>query len=310
MFLRYVARRIFLLVPVLVGVTILVFGLIHLAPGDPVVVIMGADYNAAAADRLRQELGLDKPIWVQYSIWLSRIVQGDLGRSLFQNAPVGPLIVERVPLTLQLAISGMVVAILVGLPLGILAATKPNTIWDHIGRVIALIGVSMPVYWWGLLLLVAFAVQLRWFPAGGSPAEFGVRALVLPALALGTSFAALIARTTRSSLLEVFTQDYVRTARAKGLQERMVIMRHALSNALIPIITVIGLQFGTLLGGAVLTETIFSLPGVGRLMIDSITRRDYPVIQGCVLVIALGFVLVNLMTDLLYGLVDPRVRLR
>jgi peptide/nickel transport system permease protein len=309
MYWRYVVRRIVFVLPVLLGVTLLVFGLIHLAPGDPVVVIMGADYSPQAADRLREELGLNEPLWSQYGIWLSRVVRGDMGRSLFQNVPVGSLIASRMPLTVQLALASMVIAILAGLPLGILAATRPNTPWDNLGRLAAMIGVSMPVYWWGLILLVVFAVSLRWFPAGGSPAEYGFQALVLPALALGTSFAALIARTTRSSLLEVLSQDYVRTARAKGLGERSVVALHALKNALIPIVTVVGLQFGTVLGGAVLTETIFTLPGVGRLMIDSIARRDYPVIQGCVLVIALGFVLVNLFTDLLYGYLDPRIRL-
>lgn len=310
MYWRYVARRLMLAVPVLVGVTVLVFGLIHLAPGDPVVVILGADYDAQTADRLRRDLGLDQPLWIQYGIWLSRMARGDMGSSLFQNAPVAPLILARIPLTLQLAFTGMAIAIGVGLPLGILAATRPNTLSDHVGRVVAMIGVSMPVYWWGLVLLVVFAVGLRWFPAGGSPNEFGPRALVLPAITLGTSFAALIARTTRSSLLEVMSQDFVRTARAQGLPERRVIAGHALKNALIPIITVIGLQFGALLGGAVLTETIFNFPGLGRLVVESITRRDYPVIQGCVLTISVVFVVVNLATDLFYGYVDPRIRLR
>ena len=309
MFTRYIIRRLLLLVPVLVGVTFLVFMITNLAPGDPVLVMLGPEYNPTTAAELREELGLDKSLPEQYLRWLGRAVQLDLGKDFISRRSVAEQIQERLPTTLLLALATMVVAILIGIPIGVLSATKPNSLLDNVGRIVAMAGVSMPVFWLGMLLIIAFAVQIRIFPPGGSIAEYGPIALVLPAITLGASFAALIMRTTRADMLEVLSQDYVRTARAKGLSDPAVHYFHALNNALISVITVVGLQFGHILSGAVLTETIFSLPGLGRLLVDAVLRRDYPLIQGCVLVIALIFVLVNLLVDLLYHVIDPRIRL-
>lgn len=306
MFLHFVLRRVISLIPVLLGVTILVFGLIHLTPGDPVQLIMGQDYTPEGAEALRHELNLDEPLYVQYLTWLWHILQGDLGTSLFSQAPVATILVERIPTTLLVAFGGMAFGLLVGLPMGVVAAIRPGSVWDQVARVGALLGISLPVYWWGLILIEYLAVQLRLFPAGGAA---GLSGLVLPSIAVGTSFAGVVARVTRSSVLEAFSEGYVDTARAKGLLGARVLWVHAVRNALVSIVTVVGLQFGVLLGGAVITETIFSLPGIGRLLIESITQRDFPVLQGCVLLIALAFVLINFITDMLYAVIDPRIRL-
>ncbi len=306
---RYVIRRLILLVPVLIGVTFLVFMITNLAPGDPVLVILGPEYNPQTAAQIRVDLGLDRPLVEQYLRWLSRAVRLDLGKDFITRVSVAEQIKTRLPTTVLLSLATMVIAILIGIPIGVLSATKPNSLLDNGGRLLAMIGVSMPVFWLGMLFIIAFAVQIRIFPPGGSIEEYGPIALVLPAIALGVSNAALIMRTTRADMLEVLSQDFVRTARAKGLAEPVVEYSHALRNALIPVITVVGLQFGNVLSGAVLTETIFSLPGLGRLLVDSVSRRDYPLIQGCVLVIALIFVFVNLLVDLLYHAIDPRIRI-
>lgn len=305
---KYIVRRVLLALPVLIGVTLLVFTMMHFAPGDPVIVMLGPEFDQTTYDQLRQDLGLDQPLPVQYLIWLGRVVRGDLGKDFISKQPVAERMLLALPTTLVLAVGTTVVATLIGIPLGVIAAYRRDGIFDSVSRVLAVTGISMPVFWLGMLLIIFFAVQLRWFPAGGSMAEYGPKAMVLPAVALGVAHAALIMRMTRASMLEVLGQDYIRTARAKGLREFVVVQRHALSNVLIPIITVVGFQFGYMLGGAVLTETVFSLPGLGRLLIESIARRDYPLVQGCVLFIAVMFVFANLLVDVLYGVFDPRIR--
>ncbi|OFV81417.1 MAG: hypothetical protein A2W26_07020 [Acidobacteria bacterium RBG_16_64_8] len=306
--IRLVTRRLFLSVPVFLGISILVFVLVQISPGDPVAARLGPEYDPRIADLMRRELGLDRPIPVQYARWLAQAIQGDLGYSLYIGQPVATLIRERMPVTIILAALTMAISLLLAIPLGVVAAVRKDSALDNISRLIAMVGISMPVFWVGLVLIVLFAHYLQWFPAGGTPREFGLRALVLPAISLGISFAALITRMTRSSMIDILAQDYIRTARAKGLRPAVVNYRHALLNAILPIVTLTGIQFGTLLGGAALTETVFGLPGLGRLLIQGIERRDYPLIQGAVLVVASTYVLANLAVDLLYAWVDPRLR--
>jgi peptide/nickel transport system permease protein len=306
--LRFVVRRLLLLLPVAIGISVVVFVLIRFAPGDPVVSMLGNDYSADAADRLRHELGLDQPVFVQYWLWLERVVHGNFGTSIFSRQPVGELLLGRLPTTLGLAIGATAIAIVVAVPAGVVAARWRGTAIDGSSRILATLAVSVPVFWLGLMAIIVFGANLHWFPLSGGVDQSGWAALVMPCTVLACGFGALIMRMVRSNLIEVLGEDYVRTARAKGLHERTVYYRHALRNALIPLVTVVGLQFGTLLGGAVLTETVFSLPGLGRLLVTSINARDYPVVQGCVLVIALSFVIVNLVVDLIYALVDPRIR--
>ena len=308
MIVRYILRRVVLVIPVVVGVTVVVFALIHAAPGDPVQAMLGENPDPQVAALLRRDLGLDEPLPVQYVIWLGRVAQGDLGRSVFTREPVSKLILDRAPTTLGLAALSMTVAIAIGVPLGVLAATHKDGVFDNVSRMLAMLGVSMPVFWLGLVLIIVFALNLRVLPPGGSIDQHGPRALVLPAVALGTAFAALIMRLTRSAMLEVLGQDYIRTAHAKGLRRRSVHYRHALKAALIPVVTVIGFQTGTLLSGAVLTETVFSLPGLGRLLTSGIGARDYPLVLSSVLVVALIFVFVNLLVDVLYATLDPRIK--
>jgi peptide/nickel transport system permease protein len=303
--LSYTLRRIAYLVPVLLGVSIVSFSLLHLIPGDPAVVLAGVGARPEDLAGIRAEYGLDQPLPVQYANYLSRAARGDLGISIRTRDPVSRTLAQRIQLTFQLTLLSMALSITLGVLAGVVAATHHNSWIDTSIMVSALAGVSVPGFWLGLLLLVVFAGGLRWFPAGGSGTPLH---LVLPAVVLGTGGAAVIARMTRSSMLEVIRQDYLRTLRANGVSERIVIYRHALRNALNPVITVVGLQFGFLLGGAVIVESVFALPGVGSLMINAIFNRDYPVVQGGMLLIAVVFVLVNLMTDLLYGLVNPRIR--
>jgi peptide/nickel transport system permease protein len=303
--LSYTLRRVGYLIPVLVGVSIVSFSLLHFIPGDPAVVLAGVGARPEDLAGIRAEYGLDQPLPVQYVNYVSRAVRGDLGISIRTRDPVARTLATRIQLTFQLTLLSMVLSITLGVLAGVLAATHHNSWIDSSIMVTALAGVSVPGFWLGLLLLVVFAGGLRWFPAGGSGTPMH---LVLPAIVLGTGGAAVIARMTRSSMLEVIRQDYLRTLRANGVSERMVIYKHALRNALNPVITVIGLQFGFLLGGAVIVESVFALPGVGSLMINAIFNRDYPIVQGGMLLIAVVFVLVNLMTDLLYGLVNPRIR--
>jgi len=288
------------------GVALLVFLLIHLIPGDPVERLLGESARPADREALRIALGLDQPLWRQLLDYAAGLVRGDLGLSLVSGKPVGDLILAQLPATLELAAAALAVAVIVAVPLGVTAATRHRSGWDSGAMAFSLIGVSVPNFWLGPVLILVFSLWLGWTPVSGRE---GPLSLVLPALTLGISLAAVLARMVRSSLLEVLGEDYVRTARAKGLGEAVVVWRHGLRNALLPVITVLGLQLGALLGGAVITETVFSWPGIGSLLVDAIQARDYPVAQGCVLVISLTYVAVNLVTDLLYAVADPRIQL-
>ena len=291
--------------PTLAGVLVVVFLLLYVAPGDPVQAMVGERADPATIARLRADLKLDEPLLVQFGHYASGILKGDLGRSYITNRPIVSDIAERFPRTLLLASAAMLLATLSGITIGVLAAIRPNGWFDRMALALTYIGISFPVYWVGLLLIVLFAVMLRWLP----PSGYGeLKFLVLPALALGSRSIAYLARVTRSAMLETLGADYVRTARAKGLAERAVLMRHALRNALIPVVTVIGLDFGAYLTGSILTETVFSWPGIGRYVVQAISRRDLPAVQGAVLFLSVVFVLVNLVTDAAYQKVDPRVR--
>lgn len=302
---QYLLRRLSLLVPVVLGVVTIVFLIVHLIPGDPVEIMLGEEARAVDKQALRHELGLDQPIHIQYGAYLSRLVRGDLGQSIHTKRPVLESIMNRLPATIELALAAMVVALVLAIPLGIMAAYMKDSVVDHGSMVFALLGISMPNFWLGPLLIILFSLKLGWFPVSG---RGGVANLVLPAITLGTAMAAILTRMTRASMLDVIHSDYVKTARAKGLSELIVIIKHAFRNALIPVVTIVGLQVGGLLAGSIITETIFAWPGIGRLTIQAINARDYPLVQGCVLVIALGYVLVNFATDLVYGLIDPRIR--
>ena len=310
---RYILRRLISSVPVVLLVSLVIFSLIHLTPGDPVVVMLGEEASPEARDALRRQLGLDQPLPVQYGVWLARVLQGDLGRSIRTNQPVSEAIVQRLPVTIELALLAVAISLVVAVPAGIVAAIRRNSTADVASTVFSLLGVSMPNFLLAILLIYVFSLQLRWLPPIGyvnplqDPAG-NLRGMIMPALTLGLALAAVVARLMRSSLLETLNQDYVRTAWAKGLREGLVIRRHAMKNSLIPVVTVVGLQLGNLLGSAVVTETIFALPGVGRLVIDSIFQRDFPLVQGVVLYLALIFLLVNLLVDLVYGFLDPRIR--
>ncbi len=300
----YVIRRLLLAIPVLIGVSILVFAIIRLIPGDPARAIAGVHASPEYIEQVRRELLLDEGLHVQYYVYMSNLLQGDMGRSTFTRRPVVVELRERFPNTLVLAATAMVIASMIGLSAGIVSATKRYSLFDNFSMLAALIGVAAPVFWLGVMFQLLFSVNLGWLPSGGIGTW---KHLVLPALTLGLATAALLARITRSSMLEVLRQDFITTARSKGLVERVVIYKHALKNALIPVVTVMGLQFGTLLGGAVLTETVFSWPGIGRLMVDSILARDYPVVQGAVLLLAVFFVMINLVVDVIYSFLDPRI---
>ncbi|MEQ1691687.1 MAG: ABC transporter permease [Gemmatimonas sp.] len=298
------ARRLLLAIPTLFGVLVVVFLLLYVAPGDPVQAMVGERADAATIARLRAELRLDDPLPVQFAHYAAGILRGDFGRSYITNRPIIDDIAERFPRTLLLATTAMVLATITGLTIGVLAAVRPNGWFDRIALAITYLGISFPVYWIGLLLIVVFAVTLRWLPASGYG---GWEFLVLPAFALGSRSIAYLARVSRSAMLEVMGADFIRTARAKGLAEFTVITRHALRNALIPVVTVIGLDFGAYLTGSILTETIFSWPGIGRYVVMAISRRDLPAVQGSVLFLSVVFVIVNVLTDAAYRRVDPRV---
>jgi peptide/nickel transport system permease protein len=301
----YLAGRVLLLLPVLLGVSLVSFGLLQLVPGDPALILAGEEATEEVLARIRQEYGLNRPLPVQFLSYLRHAASGDLGISIQSRQPVATLLAQRFPFTLKLACLAILVSATLGVIAGVIAATRRNSMLDLTALLGSLVGISLPIFWLGLLAILLFSVKLRWLPAGGS----GTLAhLILPALVLGAASSAVIARTTRASMLEVLRQDYVRTARAKGVEERLVVYRHALKNAMIPILTVFGLEFGYNLGGAVLTETVFSLPGAGRLIVEGIFARDYPVVQGALLVVATTFVLVNLLTDIAYAFFDPRIR--
>jgi peptide/nickel transport system permease protein len=300
-------RRLAILIPTVMGAVTLVFFFLHMIPGDPVEVMLGETAQQADKERLREELGLNLPLYVQYGRFIAGTVQGDLGGSYFYRRPVVQVIAERIPATVELALAAFLVAGLIAIPLGIVAALREGTTVDNASVLFSLLGVSVPNFWLGPLLIILFSIKLGWFPVSG---RGGLASLVLPAITLGTALAAILSRMTRASLLERLGEDYLTVARAKGLPEWKVILKHALRNALIPIITVMGLQIGALLSGAIITENVFSWPGIGTLLINAIESRDYPLIQGCVLFITLSYVLVNLLIDLFYGWADPRIRLR
>lgn len=331
----YILKRLLSLIPVLLGITLLVFCFLHLIPGDPAVVILGERATPDQIEALREKMGLNQPLPIQYLTFLSSLLRFDLGSSIISNIPIADELRNRFPATLELAIAAMLVALVIGIPTGIFAAVKKNSWLDNLMMTGSLLGVSLPVYWLGLLLIYLFAVNLQWLPPSGrisvdagysfqpitgfyvldallrldfSALKDILAHLILPALALGTIPLAILTRITRSAMLESLSQDYIRTARAKGLPEQWVILRHALKNALLPISTIVGLQFGTLLGGAILTETIFSWPGIGSWIYEGILARDYPVVQGGVVFVAIAFVLLNLLVDISYAFFDPRIQ--
>jgi peptide/nickel transport system permease protein len=302
--IRYIARRIVLLIPLLFGVSILIFVTMRLIPGDPARLALGAEATEDQVQLMRRQWGLDQPLPVQYAYWLGHAMQGDWGRSTVSRVPASEEIGLRLPATLRLAALSVVIASVLGVGFGVLAAVRHNSWLDRLSMVVALLGVCTPSFWLGLMLILVFSVQLGWLPSFG---QGGLDHLLLPSLTLGAGAAALIARVTRSSLLEVMGADYLRTARAKGLAEHLVVGRHALRNALIPVLTLLGLEFGGLLAGAIVTETVFAYPGIGLLLVNSIGNRDFAVIQPALLLFALQFVLVNLVVDILYAVVDPRI---
>jgi ABC-type dipeptide/oligopeptide/nickel transport system permease component len=331
--LKYVIKRLLLLIPVLIGVSIVVFAVMHLFTSDPAAMILGQHAKTDQIERLRQDLGLNNPLYVQYWDFFKNAIRGDLGQSLFTKTSVTKELLSRFPATIELAFAAIIFASIFGISIGVISAVKKNTIFDYAGMVTALIGVSMPIFWLGLVLIVIFSLWLQILPVAGritigmepqtvtgfyfidslitgNIAAFSssLSHIMLPAIALGSYSTAIIARMTRSTMLDIVSQDYIRTARAKGLPEKAIILSHALRNALIPIITVIGLQLGTLLGGAVLTETVFSWPGIGSYTVDAILKSDYPVVQGAVMFIAAIFVVVNLFVDIIYAFLDPRIK--
>ncbi len=303
--LQYLFKRLLSIIPVLIGMSLLLFFMLRSLPGDPAQVLAGQMASQEDIQLIRVQLGLDKPVYVQYGKFVINLLKLDLGRSARTQNPVIQEIWARLPNTITLSVVAIVLACLLGIPAGVVSAIRPYTWVDYLVTSTALFGVSMPVFWLGLMLVVVFSVMLGWLPAGGTG---GITYLILPSITLAAFVTAFIARMTRASMLESLGQDFVTTARAKGLRENVVIIRHALKNALIPIITVIGLQFGNLLGGAILTETVFAWPGMGRLIVDSILARDYPMIQGSILIFGLLYVLINILVDLLYAFVDPRIR--
>jgi peptide/nickel transport system permease protein/oligopeptide transport system permease protein len=303
--LNFLLRRLLAIIPVLLGISLMLFIMLRMLPGDPAQVLAGQMASPADVEVIRIQMGLDKPVYIQYASFLNRLLHFDLGVSARTQNPVIEEIWARLPNTVLLALCAITLATVLGIPAGIIAAVRPYSWVDYTVTVAALIGISMPVFWLGIMLMIVFAITLQWLPAGGIGTW---QHLVLPSVTLAAFVVAFIARMTRSCMLEVLSQDYVTTARSKGLREKVIIIKHALKNALIPIITVVGLQFGLLLGGAVLTETVFAWPGLGRLIVDSILARDYAMIQGSILIFGLLYTLVNLLVDLTYAFVDPRIR--
>ena len=303
---KNIIRRLIAMIPVVIGITFLVFMIMQLAPGDPVRMILGDSAEPEAIEAMREEMGLNDPVLVQYGRYMVDLLHGDMGTSYTNQRPVAQEVFSRVPATFELALVSAVVSILIAIPLGVIAAVKQNTLFDNLSMVVSLVGISMPAFWLALMLMLVFSLRLGWFPVQGN--GDGWRSFVLPSISIGFMNMAAIARTTRSSMLETIRQDYIRTARSKGITEGEVIMHHAFGNALIPTITVVGVQLGGLLGGAVLTETVFAWPGLGRLMVQAVNGRDVPVVMGCIVILSIGFSIVNLIVDLAYGFIDPRVR--
>ena len=311
--LQYLLKRLAAIIPTVFFVTIIIFGLQQLLPGDPAVILAGENQDPDVIAYLQKKMHLDEPLPVRYAYWISGVFHGDLGESLRIQQPVLDLIREKLPVTLQLAGMAMVIALLIGIPAGIVSAVGKDTVWDYAANVIALWGLSTPNFWLGILMILVFSVQLGWLPASGYVSPFedlkaNLAAMIMPAFVLGNAIAAVLMRHTRSAMLQVLNADYVRTARAKGLNERTVVLKHALRNALTPIITLGALEFGTLLSGAVLTEQVFSIPGFGKLIVDAVFNRDYAVVQGVVLFTSSVYILLNLLADLAYFVVNPRLR--
>ena len=310
---EYLVKRLATIVPTLVFVSILIFGLQQLLPGDPASVLAGEDQDPAVIAHLRAKLHLDEPLPVRYAYWIGGVLRGDLGESVRSQLPVSDLILQKLPVTAELALLSMAFALVIGIPAGVVSAVGRGTAWDYCANIFALWGLSTPNFWLGILMILLFSVQLGWLPASGYESPFvdlqaNLAAMVMPAFVLGNAIAAVLMRHTRSAMLQVLSADYVRTARAKGLRERVVVLKHALRNALTPIITLGALELGTLLSGAVLTEQVFTIPGFGKLIVDSVFNRDYAVVQGVVLVTATAYITLNLLADLAYFLVNPRLR--
>ncbi len=309
----YFVRRLVSLVPTLVFVSMLIFGLQQLLPGNPAQMLAGEDQRPEVIEHYRKKLHLDEPLPVQYGYWMSGVLRGDLGESVRTQLPVRELILQKLPVTIELALLSMLIALLISIPAGVISAVKRGSAWDHGATVFALSGLSMPNFWLGIMMILLFSVELGWLPASGYVSPFedlgaNLAAMIMPAFVLGTGISAVLMRHTRSSMLQVLAADYVRTARAKGLSERVVVLKHALRNALTPVITLGALELGTLLSGAVLTEQVFTIPGFGKLIIDAVFNRDYAVVQGVVLVTATAYILLNLMADMAYFLFNPRLR--
>lgn len=309
----YVLRRLLVAIPVLFGITLVSFFSVRLVPGDTVTALLGANYSEAQATALRAQYGLDQPLYTQYIIWMKNVLQGDLGYSTFTNQPVVEVIVERLPVTLQLALLAVILALVIAIPLGTLAAVRKNSAFDYGASFLGMFGLSIPNFWLGTILILVLSLTFGWLPSGGFVPFFvdpiaNLKSMIMPSLALGTAVAAVVLRMTRSSMLEVLSAEYVKMARAKGVSERRLIFKHALKNAFVPIITVIGIQVGYMMGGSVVIEQIFSLPGIGRLALQAINNRDYALLQGTILFIAMAFVLINLVVDLIYAYVNPKIR--
>ena len=302
---KFVLKRLLMLIPVLIGVTLLVFLILNMAPGDPAKVILGEQATPEQIAELREQMGLNDPVLVQYGRYIVNLVQGDMGDSYKTKGPVSEEVFNRFPNTIQLTVAAMLIAIVVAIPLGVIAAVKQNTIFDGVSMIIALIGVSMPIFWLGLLLILLFSLKLGWFPVSG---KSGFSSIVLPAIALGFNHMASIARTTRSSMLETIRQEYIRTAKAKGASEKRIIWKHALRNALLPVVTTLGGGFGASLGGAIIAETVFAMPGMGTLITTAIRQKDIPMVMGATLFLAVLFSFVILLVDVLYAFIDPRIK--
>ena len=303
--LKYIIKKLLLMIPVLLGLTIIVFLILHLAPGDPVHKVVGPNATPEVYENVKRSMGLDRPLIIQYFDYLGNLLKGDLGSSILQHRPVADIVMERFPITIGLGVRALLLSFLIAVPVGIIAAVNRNKLADYLAMTFALAGISMPTFWFGMLLLYFFAYKLRLFPISG----YGTwKHLMLPVITMGLTDAAVIARMMRSSMLEVIGQDYIRTARAKGLKEKVVTNKHALKNALIPVITLLGMRMGWIIGGSVTLEIIFSIPGLGRTMVDSIFSRDYPVVQGSILILAASVMISNLIADILYAVVDPRIR--
>lgn len=303
--LKYIIKRIGALIPIVIGITLLIYFVMSFSPGDPATMMLGSAATPEAIDQLRQEMGLDKPVAVQYINYMKNLLKGDMGKSYITKNTVSSEIASRFPVTIKLGVAAIFLAVIISIPIGIVCATKPNSLIDGLSMTLALVGVSMPAFWAALLMILFFSVKLGWFPSGGITNWVSY---VLPSVSLSFGSMAVIARTMRSSMLEVIRQDYITTARAKGVPRKRIIRRHALKNSLIPTVTVIGIEMGTALGGAVLTETVYALPGLGRLIVDSIKNKDTPLVLGSLIVFAVSFSLVNLAIDILYAYIDPRIK--